>query len=68
MGERYLPDLTREENMLIADFLKGKQYVTEVDIDNFMRAEHKESGLFEMCDCRITNKVLIIKRPIGWSE
>lgn len=71
MSKQYLQGLTREEGLLIASFLdkeaRGDKTVTEVEIDEFMRVQNKKFGLFEMCDCRITNKTLIIKRPIGWN-
>ena len=65
---RYLPDLTEDELKAVHDFMKGKKYITEVEIDEFMRVQHKKFGLFEMCEARITKSDLIIKRPIGWNN
>ena len=64
---KYFPDLTKAEHKAIADFLRGQKYVTEVQIDNFMRESYKKFGLFENCVAHVTNKDLVIKRPIGWS-
>ena len=64
---RYLPDLTKAELKALHGFLNGRKSVTEVDVDNFMRESYKKFGLFENCVAHITNKDLVIKRPIGWS-
>ena len=65
---KYLPDLTKAEMKQLHSYLKGKKSVTEVEIDEFMRESYKEFGLFENCIAHITNKDLIIKRPIGWAK
>jgi len=65
---RYLPDLTEAELKAVSNFLKGKLYVTEVEVDEFMRVQYKKFGLFENCIAHITNKDLVIKRPIGWKN
>ena len=64
---RYLPDLTKAELKALHGFLNGRKSVTEVQVDNFMRESYKKFGLFENCVAHVTNKDLVIKRPIGWS-
>ena len=65
---RYLPDLTEAELKALHSFLKGRARVTEEEVDNFMRVHHKKFGLFENCIAHVTQKDLIIKRPIGWND
>ena len=64
---RYLPDLTKAELKALHSFLKGRARVTEKEVDDFMREMYAKFGLFESCVAHITQKDLIIKRPIGWS-
>ena len=65
---KYLPDITEAELKALHNYLKGKKLVTEVQIDEFMREQYRKFGLFENCIAHITNKDLIIKRPIGWAK
>jgi hypothetical protein len=65
---RYLPDLTKAELLAIHGFLKGRARVTEEEVDNFMRESYEKFGLFENCIAHVTQKDLIIKRPIGWAN
>lgn len=65
---RYLPDLTLPELRALQTFFDGKGKVTEEEVDNFMRVQYEEAGLFENCIAHVTQKDLIIKRPIGWAN
>ena len=62
---RYLPDLTDAELKALLGFMRGKVYINEEDVDTFMREHYTKFGLFEGCVCHITQKSLVIKRPIG---
>lgn len=64
---KYLPDLTEAELKALHSFLKGRARVTEKEVDDFMREKYAKFGLFESCVAHITQKDLVIKRPIGWS-
>ena len=62
---RYMPDLTEAELKALLGFLKGKIYINEEDVDKFMGEHYTRFGLFEGCISHITQKSLVIKRPIG---
>ena len=64
---RYLPDLTVAELKALHSFLMGRKTLTEEEVDRFMRDKYAKFGLFENCVAHVTQKDLIIKRPIGWS-
>lgn len=65
---RYLPDLTKEELKALHGFLNGRSKVTEKEVDDFMRSSYSSDGMFESCVAHVTQKDLIIKRPIGWAD
>ena len=65
---RYLPDLSKAELKALHSFLKGRESIIEGEVDDFMRDMYKKFGLFENCIAHITQKDLVIKRPIGWAK
>jgi hypothetical protein len=65
---RYLPDLTNAELRALQKFLLGRKSVTELEVDEFMRDHYLKFNLFENCIAHVTQKDLVIKRPIGYKR